>query len=341
MMNNDLSLSALKDQAVCQPGGACRCDAPAGASVDDRTFVRLNFVFPAEREFPAESVQHVMDGYEANNDFAISIVGDRAVSVVVAVPGGADVVRVMSSWSIQSGAQAVHRKACQDVSSWVSPTTDAGAAIRDIIMFGGVISEGQRMETGWEPRKHRVYLRDMGACVRFMIEEMTLSDLLVTRADGAAGCLRRCSGGVLEMFDRRACASVRLAIFETDMMRTGCDTNVKQRCDELRQQCPEACALRATSSKAATSWADSTNTKTHLHKKLLSMGGTTYTFDETVINPLLSSGTVVLKEDDTHLKYKQYQFTHPTNGFYIVAIPGGGSASPHKLLACGKSFTKN
>ena len=134
------------------------------------------------------------------------------------------------------------------------------------------------MPMGWEPELH---LKGAGAMAAFMVAQMTLSGMGFARADGAAACLRRWDGAeCLDVFDPRAAAAVRRALFETYLLLTGGDFDFEKRCAELGISCheyPEAAALARSS--ATPRHRTEQLTKNNLARKIVGMGGTSWSLD--------------------------------------------------------------
>ena len=137
------------------------------------------------------------------------------------------------------------------------------------------------MPRGWCPDLYRVHLKGAGAMAAFMVAQMTLAGLGFARADGAAGCLRRHGGDeCLDVFDLRAAAATRRALFETYLLLTGGDFDFEKRCAELGisgHEYPEAAAL----SRAGSAPRHRTEqlTKNNLARKIVGMGGTSWSLD--------------------------------------------------------------
>ena len=351
LLYDDLNMSTLNTQPAYAPGGAIALDRPlrsqpasatspgggkgTGAScvaqlrvaAPEVVYVRVDFDVPASSLDAAVAALDALTGTEASAAF----VGSTRVALVLPVPACNEPTRLLSRWaSVSVDTHAT-------LFDWCPARTDAGDLLRSIVSMHAVACEVCSMPTGWTPAANRIDLAGMGAFARFMVENMTLSALTTVRPDGLALCFRRGGtggggGGILEMFDGTAAVAVRRALFETDLLRTGCEMDASRRCQELDVSCPEVGPLCRGHSAPSRAWSDQV-TKNNLHRKINSIGGTTFVMDsETVMKPMMQNGMTSLKIDEG--AYKQHQLEH-SQGFILAAVPGLYAGKP---VICGKNL---
>lgn len=189
----------------------------------------------------------------------------------------------------------------------------------------------------WFPEAHRVRIGGLGEFARFMLVNYVLGFSGVDRGDGLPGCLRGPSerDAVLDMPLTRVHRAVNRALLWTDIMRNcGGDIKMYERSQELGLEAEdqELLGLISLPPKPGAPvvephWGD-TCTKNNLHKKFVSIGGTTFGLDfDTIISPLRTLGNdkfvkPKMESGDNRSGYMYYQFETVSDGPLIVAIPG-------------------
>ena len=228
-----------------------------------------------------------------------SLVEPGVIAIVLPVSvTSAAAERAIASWT---SAADMHTASTLGMAAWLQQGGNAAETLR--IAATGTCRSIHVMPLGWDPESTRVRLSGIGEMAAFMIAEMTIAELGITRSGGAsAGCFRDWNGDrLLEMFDARAATAVRRAIFETYLLLTGGDFEFDKRCADLgisQHEYPEAAALIRTPS--ASRHRTEQLTKNNLVRKISGMGGTIWSLDaDTVIRPLLerNSKSMVLKSD--------------------------------------------
>ena len=250
---------------------------------------------------------------------SIAMVSHDALAIVVRVPvPAATAERAIASWAT---ATNFHIAAVMGMAGW-APDNEA---VR--LAAAGRCRAANVMPPGWDPALYRVRINGAGAMAAFMVSQMTLSELGIARPDGEAGCLRKLDGDtVLDVFDPRAATAVRRALFETYLLLTGGDFDFDKRCAELGISCheyPEAAALAKTG--GATRHRMEQLTKNNLARKIIGMGGTSWSLDtDTVIKPIMERNGRMLGlkseggSDADACKY--YQFEGIRDGPYIFSV---------------------
>ena len=329
LMYDDLSMTGFMQQAAFMPGGACALDRPAHGAPSRGTFVRMDFELSEEAQArcidnhtdshrrKSVHVFHMRETRSDNNtttsflrmyikeriltgpgSVCASLVEPGVIAIVLGVSvASAAAERAIASWA---SATDMHTASTLGVAAWLEPGGHAADALR--IAATGTCRSVHVMPLGWEPESSRVRLSGIGEMAAFMVAEMTIAELGIVRAGGAAGCFRDWHGDrFLELFDPRAATAVRRALFETYLLLTGGDSDFDKRCAELgisQNEYPEAVSL--VQSGTMSRHRAEHLTKNNLVRKIVGMGGTIWSFDvDTVIQPLLERGgkLVSLKSD--------------------------------------------
>lgn len=182
---------------------------------------------------------------------------------------------------------------------------------------GEVLSE-EPMPKTWSVERARVSLKGCGALSSFMIRNHVLSSYGVALPDGRPGCMR---GHVLEMGTQEAARSVREAIFWTELLRTGGNTEVQRLCRDLDIACPNAMDLVRTACDMSPGWREASN-RVNILRKVSSVGGTSHPYDKSLLEQLKGFPKSVAElRSDTACDawgYRQWQ----VEGVNIVSIPG-------------------
>ena len=269
LLYDDMAVTGLGAQPSFGPGGCCALDRGMQSSGDARdAFVRLDFD-------SASGTLEVLDGC---SEVSAALVAPDTLALVIRVPvTAADAEREVAAWA---GAPDFNAAALVAAAAWVAGN---GAAQALSVAARGRCKAAQVMPRGWYPELHRIHLKGAGAMAAFMVAQMTLSGMGFARSDGAAGCLRRCDGNeCLDVFDPRAAAAARRALFETYLLLTGGDFDFDKRCAELgisSHEYPEAAALARNSSGTAPRHRTEQLTKNNLARKIVGMGGTSWSLD--------------------------------------------------------------
>jgi len=292
LLYDDLSISSISSQPAFGPGGACALDRPVlGASKD--TFVRM--------DFDSSDVAAAAKLMACSPEVCVSVVEQHADSFVIALVFRVTVTSGVAERAVASWAGGVETLAVVAVASWIK----AGSVSIDVL--GAATNMGRCkavrvMPSGWDPEMHRVHFQGVGEMAAFIVTEMVASELRIvmcsaggagpsrsSRAATSSGCTRAWQGTTfLELFDSRAASAVRRALFETYLIILGADIDFDRRCRELgisQHEYPEASSI-SRSPLTPKSRPDQL-TKNNLTRKIIGMGGTTWSFDtETVIRPL-------------------------------------------------------
>ena len=274
LLYDDLGVVALSSQAAFRPGGVCALDRPVAIPATDAqrdTFVRMDFeVLEADRA----SLLPLLDGCR---DVCAAFVAHASLALVLRVQATAAAAeRAIASWTT---APDFHAAAIVGAAGWCASESDTAKALR--LAAHGTCRSAHVMPPGWDPEQHRVHMRGAGDMAAFIISQMTLAELGVARSDGRAGCLRGWQDDeCMELFDARAAAAVRRALFETYLLLTGGDFDFDKRCAELGispHEYPEAAAI--VHGSITPRHRNEQLTKNNLTRKIVAMGGTSWSLD--------------------------------------------------------------
>lgn len=190
--------------------------------------------------------------------------------------------------------------------------------------FGTPEVESQEpMPAGWRPELARVDLTSCGDLAAFMIKSQV--------AGTFPGCVR---GDVLEMGLPLVARAVREAIFWTELMRTGGNTEVERLCRDFDIACAEAMSLVRAPSDMGPGWREAIG-RVGMLRKVCSVGGTNHSFDQALVEQLKAypRSAVELRSDSScdAWGYRQWQ----VDGVNIVSIPGFCAREP---LVRGKNL---
>ena len=312
MLYNDLSMGALSEQAVFARGGACSLEAGAGAAA----CVRIDLALGEEERAAA---QHLMD-LGASDAFALAFTGHATLTVCVRVPEHTSAARAADGWNAGADVDAAVRAS---IASWAEPDS----ALAAVFALRAPVILVRAQPAGWLPESGRIHLHGLGEFARFLIEHLTLAALDSTRPDGAAPCLRRTpAGDCMDVLDAKACAAVRRALVEAELICTGRDGDAGRRGAELGVAYPEAVALTRRDGGEARAWSTQV-TRSNLVCRIVKAGGTLYPFDgANVLTPLRTFNADFLhtktEAGAETGKYKYWQFDLLPDGPIVVAIPG-------------------